>query len=938
MAWWGKLRGRTKDSARPADPVIAAPVRTDPLDLPPAFASLPAVAEMAAHLRRLAQGERTAVRVLHNLARSSGLPLAQRLEPQRTRALQLGGVQRQCLDELTRDASTRIHRETLAAFCLLIDLKSGLLDADSLVQAVEREEPVSFSKASLQTVVELFGQTLPPSAAALPEGTADPDALSGLERLRAGRAALDVLEDLSLDSGSARTFAYAQALRERLPAGHFRVNDEQLALLPLLESAGYRVNPHTLMALCLFVDIETGNICKQNLDRIAEAADTFDSSMYSMVAAAGAFGLELNGYVVEDPLEADPLETLSGLASAAPAGVLACFRKRGESGRWWERLQGLDDCRHTLSLGLEFTGLVLSAPVDSERLRPLPDQSLLGRTDVLSREHMVLRWLRDSVDGVIHREPGTISLRSDAELQARLLSVLREAAGDVRGLIADSTLEGLIEVLQRDSSIDLLLIRPLVEALRAGAPADWIALRVLSALCEEDRVHVPGGLKQYDLPRLWARSSSADARQVSSAVPLHRQLAVQLLVTREQLPKTGARQLLEYHLHAGLEDPDPGVARAAVEGLVRLTMADQLPLPALLQPIPNRFAASELSKLEVERLAPLMRELELWLAQQKEKDDLFPLGLPFTDKEGKIVPEHARPWLELLASLEQASQADSSRRRHRYYCLLPGPELRAMGDAILWTWAELAKRLSRSLEELTGLVPRELMMEYRLLLAELMEGDPPRRPFLGGESRKVTIHHFAPYWTCGVFMIEPVPAGSPLEWRSPMFEELVELGRRIDLRDVFLLRLTGSPEEPLTGLDTMDPVFTTRKILTPRQLELLQVHQARFVPLLSQLPPMLSGDSPASEAMWALLDLYQYGEGAPGWQSYRRSRHGRPASPRTREPAWEEIAPALAERFRLGKEHIPRLERVLRPPGVVAVNRDSSRQRDPAAERAEPAE
>lgn len=830
------------------------------------------MAEMAAFLGELVGGRRDVAATLRSLARAAGSKAGLELARQKLTS------DSDALRALLKDS--KLRPETAAAFAYLADAELGNASGQG------------FSDQALAVVARLFElehDGPEPSSELL-------EKLSGTQK---SRSALDVLEDLGHDLDSKRTLAFAEALRPRLPAGHFRVSDEHRALVPLLSSTGYRVNPHTVMGLCLFVDVEVGNISKEHLASLAEAADTFDSSMYAMVATAGAFGLPLVGLAADDP-EQEPEEILESLIQVVPDGLLACFHKPGEEGRWWELLKTQDDARRALSLGLDFVGIVLGraeGDVSSAGLTRLDDRRLLGWSDALSRDTLRLRWMRSALRRVLAGPVPRVSVRSENELALKVADFWLATHGRTltEGLVESGTLEKLAALLGHDHSLDFLFHQSLAEMLRDDVAPAWASMRVLHAMCRSDRIQLEGAVKHYDPPRLATLVHQRAGQCLTSEEPRVRELTALLCATEEMVTDANARMLVEFELSELLRDPEPAVVRASVEGLVRLCLREAVPLPALL-----RLGKAELAlgkeRLKTDEVEAVLEEMKAWVEEQSEKDELARLDLPFTDADGNLQKEKALPLAELMAALVRASREDSSRKGHRYYLLVPAERLRRLGQGLLESFRKLARSLDKSVHRMaTTTSGADLLLEYKVMLEQ---SDEASLPVLGGRSEPTLVYHFAPYVESGVWTVEPDPPNPPRKWRSLLFAELVELARRIDLKEVRLVRLVPTAEDALAGLDTFEPSFTTVKKFWAKQMEVLQVRQARFVPFLLELAATGgSEDEQEWTATQAVLALLQGGERALGWRRFLERAGGEP-EPEAEPP--REIADEL--RLQLAQE------------------------------------
>jgi len=924
---------------------------------------------MASFLRSLTRERRSIAGILGNLAR--GLSSSRAMEWAATLPRDMAPPpELSCL-------GVRVLPNTLAAFALLVDAEMG-------------NEP-DITPLAVATALDFFGQepatwVYDQPLAGLRERLPRP-LLESLRNLRERRTALDILEDLGRDSGSERVQAWVQELRPRVESGHFRVNDEQLALEKVLEGAGHPINHHTLMAVCLFIDLEVGNLKHDQLEELAASADTIDSSMYAMVATAGAFGLTLAGYAVDEMVD-EPTPVLTALTEASHGAMLACFRKPGSSGRWWEPLSTAEDCQETLRYGLEFTGLILAhfdflddvteegldflledgrrlmacfAEGDRWRWRrlerrdkrdnfankvmarereyvtgdkltwsggslDLPDLSLwppslveldvgslLGWTDSVTREFLGLRRLALALRHVARNPlPGRTSARLNPHLLEPVLDFLLSphGAGLLEPVVGGPTREGLVRLIQRDQTVDFLLLRPLARALEQGLPLDWLGPLLMLNLCQSEQIQLGGSVKQYDGARLRQLVFQRTLDRLISEDPRARLAAAQLLTVRELVTDTNTRLSLEYELGQLLEDPDPEMVRPASQGLVRLALLEQLPLPSLIEvgsaPLPGQLQAAG-ANLSDELLGRYSEDLDKWVGELAEKDELAPMELAFTDAKGRVDAVKAAPLVTLLASVEEGCRADDTFEARRYFMLSTEEELISVGLAFARSFSALAENLSRNLADLVlEMKPADLMLEHQLLLEEVNDKLADRLggyPYFGGLGRSIHIHHFKPHDRWGVWWWEPQPPKPHRRRENTLLNQLVEMVRRVDGSQVRLLRLVSAPGLALTGLDTYEPHVITQRRVDPRNLELLLVPQARFIPLTTWWEEALAGELAAAEAeaTAALLALYQGGEKGLAFSARRERVKPTAARPRVRleRADLERAGPGLAAKFNL---------------------------------------
>ncbi|MEW6281941.1 MAG: hypothetical protein AB1758_25275, partial [Candidatus Eremiobacterota bacterium] len=930
-----------KEEAAPLDPLQAASL----------FDSVPTVGEMSAFLRRLTE-RRSVATVLANLARAlpspRGLELVQK-------GFELSPAQLERLGQL----APNLQPATLGAFCVLVDLESG-------------RDPLGLSAEALATLAEFFGF-------GTGNGSADRAMLERLQGLRTRRSAVDALEDLARESGSRRVDAFVQAVRPEMPLGHFRVNDELLSLGKLLEAAGRAVNPHTLMALAMFCDVEVGNVTRADVSQLARSAESFDSSMYAMMTAAGAFGMTLSAFAL-DQVEDD----LGALAAWSEGGLLACYRKPQVRGRWWEHLRGPDEVRQIRELGLDFEGVILAHPPllegltnadldcllaagslvagflhgeehrllrvegavdysafdgrvlaaleaptgDPEELqlsgqrvvlpnlagfpatlRELDMGGLLGWREALSARLVRLRQLARAARRAL-RSPSRVSVRRNPDRLTPWLTYLESHRADslLEGLVARTTREGVLRELLRDTSVDFYLHEELA---RLGQTApETAALVLLYFLLVSDAVRLGGGLKQFDPGRLRTLVFS----RLTEGMPQAPVALARLMATAELNSDSNARLMAEYELSQLAATSDLDAASAALEGLIRLSLVEQNPLPQLVDVGPPGQESFDrtLDPAEVERS---LEEIGRWLEEERSRDELAPLGLPFTDSEGRLVTDKARPLAERMAAVAQASREDDSLRRRRYYCLVPSQRLTLMGKALIESWRHLARTMGRSPERLAqDPNPAAILQEHRLLMEDpdaSMRASWGGCPYLGGDERN-TIYHLTPEEGWGVWTFQPKPPGPPERRESRFFRDLVELSRRVELDQVEVLRI----DERVEGLTTFDPWISTSKRVDLRWVEVLDVAQARFVPLTAFLSDLLAyGYRDEGPALRALLELTR---GGPGSVAFTAAAQAVSAdAPRYRvqeldEEARERAARRLVTTLELPQEDAPGVARMLR--------------------------
>lgn len=364
------------------------------VDQRPVFLSVPPVAQMTAFLRAITQKRRTALDILKSLKG--------RATPQAAEAIRALKLRTRPHQELVHPGVQAVHRlleasgrivslHALMAFALFADMEAGALTS----RVVEESEEIPITADAILLVAEHFGLELEPAAWAsefpfLEESLesvrarSTQDALiqvrEKLRQQRDRRTPLEILEQIAQESNSRRAAAFAEGLKQRLPEGRIGLNDEQLALLALLSAAGRRYQANTLVALCLFVDAEVGFLSEADLENLSRSSETVDTSMYAMVAVAGAFEVQLRGLVLEESEQEPISRSLPALVGQAQAGLLGGFRVPGRAGHHWHWIRSPEEANHALEDGeLEFTRMVLGAFPILDQLSE-PDLAVLAES------------------------------------------------------------------------------------------------------------------------------------------------------------------------------------------------------------------------------------------------------------------------------------------------------------------------------------------------------------------------------------------------------------------------------------------------------------------------------------------------------------------------------------------------------------------------------
>lgn len=869
--------------------------------LPSLFPTVPPAAEMAAFLRGVTQRRRPVPRILQSLSRNA-------LSPQTARRAE--GVAAawppddeeahpvvQALCRLCEGHGRHVNPASLEALCLLVDLERGVPSGPG-----SRPEVTAMAAAA---VAGLLGVPLSPEAweaemaGPLPDVT-EPAVARVVAHLRERRRTpLDILEDLGGDTGSRRVVSAVRALRLHLPGGRVRVNDEQQALLPLLEASGFPVHPETMIALCLFVDLETGDLTEEKAEELAETADT---SMYAMVAVAGAFGLNLQAYAVEGE---EAAADLAALAARAVGGLLACFRRPGETTRWWEWIRTEEDARRAEAYDLDFSGIVLAHLPSDGDLRPLDAQQLHGRGEVLSREHMAFRQIQAALRRLGATGRDRVSLRPDLEAVGDWL----RTAVHLDPVVHGDTRRALVQEIRRETALDARADRRLAATTGTPQGREVLGLFLLLELCVSPRLKLEGGFKQYDERGLRTLLMDRVSALLGAEDASLRALAPRLLASADLAADRATRLGLEYPLGTARTDPSPAVSTAAVEALTRLALSEVVPLPRAVELVPAEITEVGEGALAPTEVEAAQRDLVAWLAQVAEKDELRPMGLAITDAAGSLDPEKARPLAEILAAVAQASRHDGTWGSARWVGVSTVDELAGAGRALVESWRNVAGAQGRSLAELD---PHAQALEHRLMVqdgsARLLQRCGGL-PHLGGPGRPLNLYRLAPGKPAGPWVHYEKYRGMFVTEEAPLFTELLERARRMDLRRLRVLRFrTVKPATPDGSMERQ-----TVRVDGPielREVDVLDPRRVEFLPLLKWIGwnrAELGLDTEPVEDVQAAVAL---GDGKrPVAATTAPTAVEKPAPPD--EEALARAAGALARQFELegGQERVLRLLR-----------------------------
>ncbi len=870
------------------------------------FEGVPSAQDMARFLHQLTHGRRRIPQILNSLSRCASPAAAARLGelashwPTESAPKPLVSA----LGRFFEERGHRINPESLEAFCLLVDLERGAGPEVSPAAALAVAELFTFAldQESWDRDFGAFG-----SLAEAREGAQAPETVRLLERLRQQRRTpLDILEDLAGDSQSRRVACAVRILKPLLPGGRIRVNEEQLALLPLLQDSGRPVHPETMLALCLFVDLETGDLGRERLEALSTGANTLETSMYAMVAVAGAFGLDLEAYALDPEPGESEAQRVGRLAARSEGGLLACFRRAGEAGRRWEWVRGPEDFLRAEGHGLDFSGILMARLLGEgpEALQPLDPVRLHDHGELLSREQLALRQIQAALRRTSGEALDRVFLSQEPQVLEAVCDWLASggAAGVLDPLVPGETRRHLLAALSR-GGLDLRADRRLLAAADSRPGLEILGLLLLQQLALSPHLKINGHFRHFDDRAMRATLLERTNELAASPEPRLRALAVRLMASADLAADRATRLGMEYPLALARTDLDQGVQAAAVEALTRLALVDLVALPQALEVVPFQegqgLVRSVLSEADC---AGITTGVQGWLAEVARVDSVRPMGLPITDSEGRLDPELSRPLIEVLATLQQASRHDGSLSRVRWLALASLEDLAAAGRALLEAWRHLARQEGRDLEELD---PEVCGLDFRLLVEDLAPRLAQRcggLPSLGGPTRPLNLYRLAPGRSLGPMSTFEKYRGVVVTEEAPMFTELLERARRADLRRVRVLRFPTFNPVQAEGL----PDLQTARLDTAvelREVEVLEPKTATFQPLpgwLARSATELGLDSEPPEELQAVVALALGRRPQP--VASRNEEEAQPVrgGPPTRDAeALPRVAAALARQFEL---------------------------------------
>jgi hypothetical protein len=299
----------------------------------PIFSTPPPVKQMAALLRATLNDRHDAWSILLDLAPAVGDAARQKVQKLRQALgdsfVFLSQPVQWLSEELARH-DKRSNLQTLASWCLLVDLESDALADTDVERIASGKQSLSVSWEALSGVAAFYGLQLDNHSwterfrkAGLPflDPMLPERAAPALERLREkfnSRDSLTILRNLLRQSPSQKVDEVVKAAAaERLPepAGLDGLCD-------LLSASGRSLHRNTVLALCLYVEAEIGRL---TAEAVAQGGDMM-LSPYTIEAVAGALDVTLLPLVLNEKNRAR-LDIYEALMKLSPPGMLVALRK-----------------------------------------------------------------------------------------------------------------------------------------------------------------------------------------------------------------------------------------------------------------------------------------------------------------------------------------------------------------------------------------------------------------------------------------------------------------------------------------------------------------------------------------------------------------------------------------------------------------------------------
>jgi hypothetical protein len=335
------------------------------------FEEVPPVAQMIAFLKATLHHRRTTLKSLSSMARRADSPKVRdviaAMQERLSQSQDFTTPAVQAAQTLLEERGLTVNRNTVTALCLLADIFLDTIRPSDLEALAEGGVALPTSATALLAVTSFLGTESAPTdwAARLPDSLpADADraaeALAFLKQTVGQRNALSILADLADDSGSERSRQRVERLLARVSDSQQNlINDEHEALAAYLSNAGRPVQIDTITALGIYVDFEAGILSLDDIEALTPRRSFLDISLYSMLAIAGAFDVDLRAYRMPSFDRAQLWRWLERLVESSQGGAIARFIEKGEAGHLTLFLADRAAVRQCRKRGLDYHGEVM---------------------------------------------------------------------------------------------------------------------------------------------------------------------------------------------------------------------------------------------------------------------------------------------------------------------------------------------------------------------------------------------------------------------------------------------------------------------------------------------------------------------------------------------------------------------------------------------------
>lgn len=488
-------------------------------------------------------------------------------------------------------------------------------------------------------------------------------------------------------------------------------------------------------------------------------------------------------------------------------------------------------------------------------MREMGSEVLLGRkhhrgTD---KKYRRLEWLHDAVWTVLTVESNYQSLSARPDIFDRIHKKLStpEERRLVSGIMDQRTLDIIEKVMSSDGkyNLDFSLNTNLLLGVGDEEQLELVALRILFEMSQSDLIEFEGYYKLVDVVGFRSLIHERIMNLVHSGDPIKQVVGCRMLATREEIYSVRARSTVQYELKNILNATDNDeVGTAACEGLLRICMADKLPVPEMIQltALSDEIEDSHetlyrIADINKDEIKMVEKDVDAWLRElQKESPEEF-AALPIVDASGDIDRPRLASFTELIAALNQSCRNSSGHLPRRYFSIVSERQLEEARMSVLECWKLLAAAQGTTLLDMvSSAMPAELMLDYRFFIAE--HGEEISRslgkaPYFGGASSPLRIYHFRPDEPVGTRRIGASHSFSSNSYEnSEFFADL--LSRYFESSDdhqIRILKIKSASGVEMEKIESHLSVFDTTRIVDTRSAEVFVANRVCFLPLLHDM-------------------------------------------------------------------------------------------------------